>query len=164
MGIFRRIWALGKRSQLDREIEDELREHIRMRAEVNIAKGMTPEQAMRAARLRFGNPAAMKERVEARGRGTQFRKPVPRCALRPARIHQESRLHCRSNPHPGTRHRRQYRGLSTARRRASAQPAYPAAAGTGRTTHHWRQSRLRRRQRPILAIHRPHVAGGSTAS
>ena len=44
MGIFRRIWALGSRSKLDREIEDELREHLRMRAEVNIAKGMSPRR------------------------------------------------------------------------------------------------------------------------
>jgi predicted permease len=65
MGIFRRIWTLGKRSALDREIEDELREHIRMRADANIAKGMSPEQAARAARLRFGNPAVLKERVGA---------------------------------------------------------------------------------------------------
>ena len=65
MGIFRRIWALGKRSKLDREIEDELREHLKMRAEVNLAQGMSPEQAARAARLRFGNPAVFKERVGA---------------------------------------------------------------------------------------------------
>jgi predicted permease len=72
MGIFRRIWALGKRSQLDREIEDELREHLRMRTEVNIAKGMSPEEAMRAARLRFGNPAMMKERVEEQDAALSF--------------------------------------------------------------------------------------------
>src|ERR1700677_3647025 len=65
MGIFRRIWALGKRSKLDREIEDELRDHLQMRTNANIAKGMSPEQAARAARLRFGNPEAFKERVEA---------------------------------------------------------------------------------------------------
>ena len=65
MGIFRRIWALGRRSKLDREIEDELREHLKMRAELNLAQGMRPEQAARAARLRFGNPAVFKERVGA---------------------------------------------------------------------------------------------------
>jgi predicted permease len=65
MGIFRRIWALGKRSQLDREIEDELRDHLRMRTDANIAKGMRAEQAARAARLRFGNPHVLKERIEA---------------------------------------------------------------------------------------------------
>jgi predicted permease len=65
MGIFRRIWALGKRSQLDREIEDELRDHLQMRTNANIAKGMSPEQAARAARLRFGNPEVLKEHIEA---------------------------------------------------------------------------------------------------
>jgi predicted permease len=72
MGIFRRIWALGNRSKLDREIEDELREHLRMRAEVNVAKGMSPEEAMRAARLRFGNPAMMKEHVEEQDAALSF--------------------------------------------------------------------------------------------
>jgi predicted permease len=72
MGIFRRIWALGKRSKLDREIEDELREHLRMRAELNVAKGMSPEEAIRAARLRFGNPAMMKERVEEQDAALSF--------------------------------------------------------------------------------------------
>src|SRR6202789_3458101 len=65
MGIFRRIWALGKRSKLDREIEDELRDHLQMRTNANIAKGMSPEQAARAARLRFGNPDVLKEHIEA---------------------------------------------------------------------------------------------------
>jgi predicted permease len=65
MSVFRRIWALGKRSKLDREIEGEFREHMRMRIHDNIAKGMSPEEAARAARLRFGNPTVMKERVDA---------------------------------------------------------------------------------------------------
>jgi predicted permease len=65
MGVFRRIWALGKRSKLDREIEDEFHEHMQMRLRDNIAKGMSPEEAARAARLRFGNPTVMKERVDA---------------------------------------------------------------------------------------------------
>src|SRR6202789_1503693 len=65
MGIFRRIWALGKRSKLDREIEDELRDILQKRTNANIAKGMSPEQAARAARLRFGNPEVVKEHIEA---------------------------------------------------------------------------------------------------
>src|SRR5271168_4482398 len=65
MGVFRRIWTLGKRAKLDREIEDEFREHLQMRIDENVAKGMDPEQAAREARLRFGNAAVMKERVNA---------------------------------------------------------------------------------------------------
>jgi predicted permease len=65
MGMIRRILALGKRNQLDREIEAELREHLQMRIDDNIAKGMDPQQAARDARLRFGNETVVKERVGA---------------------------------------------------------------------------------------------------
>ena len=66
MGIFRRIRSLGKRSQLDREIYHELHEHLQMRVDANLAKGMTVEEAAREARLRFGNPTVIKERVQTR--------------------------------------------------------------------------------------------------
>ena len=65
MGLFRRIWALGKREHLNSEIDEEMRDHMRRRIDANIAKGMSPEQASREARLRFGNPTVMKERVDA---------------------------------------------------------------------------------------------------
>ncbi len=65
MAFFRRIWALGKRARLDREIEEELRDHLQRRIDDNLARGMSPEAAAREARLRFGNPAVMKERVDA---------------------------------------------------------------------------------------------------
>lgn len=65
MGIFRRIWALGNRSKISRENQDELREHMQMRIDANIRRGMSPEQAKREARLRFGNPAVFQEKVEA---------------------------------------------------------------------------------------------------
>ena len=65
MGIFRRMWALGRRSKLDREIDDELREHMRLRVDADVAKGMSPDEAVRKARLRFGNPTVVRERVDA---------------------------------------------------------------------------------------------------
>ncbi|HTA85808.1 MAG TPA: ABC transporter permease [Silvibacterium sp.] len=66
MGATRRMWALVRRSKVDREIEDELRAHVQMRTEDNIAAGMTPEAAQRDAWLRFGNPTVVKERVTER--------------------------------------------------------------------------------------------------
>jgi predicted permease len=65
MGIFRRILALGKRTSVRTENERELSEHMQMRVDANLAKGMSPDQAAREARLRFGNPAVMRERVDA---------------------------------------------------------------------------------------------------
>jgi predicted permease len=63
MAIFRRIFVLLKRSRMDREIHAELREHMQMCIDDNMANGMNREQAVREARLRFGSPSAMRERV-----------------------------------------------------------------------------------------------------
>lgn len=64
MNLLRRIAALFRRSAVDREIDEELQSHLAMRAEDNVAAGMSPEAAARDARLRFGNPIAARERVE----------------------------------------------------------------------------------------------------
>jgi predicted permease len=65
MAFLRRILALGRRTRVDREIEAELREHMEMCIDDNVASGMSREEAKREARLRFGNPAATHERVTA---------------------------------------------------------------------------------------------------
>lgn len=63
MSLFRRISNLFSRSNVDQDIEVELRTHIEMRIDDNLRKGMPPDQARRDALLRFGNPTVVKERV-----------------------------------------------------------------------------------------------------
>jgi predicted permease len=63
MSALRRLSNLFTRRKLDHEIDAEIRSHIDMRIEDNIAAGMSKEAAHRDAMLRFGNPALMKERV-----------------------------------------------------------------------------------------------------
>lgn len=63
MALLRRIRNLFLRIEIDREIDAELQAHIEMRTEDNVAAGMPAEQARRQALIRFGNPAATKERV-----------------------------------------------------------------------------------------------------
>lgn len=63
MSLIRRIVNLFSRSALNREIERELKSHIEMRIEDNLASGMSPENARHDALLRFGNPAVTRERV-----------------------------------------------------------------------------------------------------
>ena len=63
MSGFHRIANLFCRSTAEREIDAELRSHIEMRIEDNIANGMLPEEARRDAYLRFGNQTVIKERV-----------------------------------------------------------------------------------------------------
>jgi putative ABC transport system permease protein len=65
MPLARRIANLFQRSRIDREIDAELRSHIDMRTADNLAAGMSREDAMRDARLRFGNPTATRERTTA---------------------------------------------------------------------------------------------------
>jgi len=65
MGFFRRIVMLGRRSRMEREIEAELNEHRQMAIDDGLAQGMSREDAEREARLRFGSPAATRERVSA---------------------------------------------------------------------------------------------------
>ena len=70
MSLFRRIITqlrrsanLFRRTSVDREIDAELKAHIEMRVEDNLATGMSPEEARRDALLRFGNATVMRERA-----------------------------------------------------------------------------------------------------
>jgi predicted permease len=63
MSLVSRIANLFRRDHVDREIARELETHLEMRSADNVARGMSPQAARRAARIRFGNASAMKERV-----------------------------------------------------------------------------------------------------
>jgi predicted permease len=65
MSFIHRILTLFSHSKLDREIEAELKSHVEMRAEDNVASAMSADVARRDALLRFGNPTVMKEQVKA---------------------------------------------------------------------------------------------------
>src|SRR5690242_10523646 len=56
-----RLRGMLKRDRLDRELDEELRSHIEMRAADNLAAGMPPEEARYDARRRFGNASLLKE-------------------------------------------------------------------------------------------------------
>jgi macrolide transport system ATP-binding/permease protein len=63
MSVFRRITNLFSRDKLQREIDTELRSHIEMRIEDNLATGMSATEARREALLRFGSRGSMQERT-----------------------------------------------------------------------------------------------------
>ena len=65
MGMFNRFLNLWRRGRLQADIEEEIRSHLEMRTEDNQASGMSPEDARRAARLRFGNPQRFVEKTHA---------------------------------------------------------------------------------------------------
>src|SRR5262245_7911244 len=63
-----RLRALLRRSEMERELDDELRYHIEQQTEQNLRLGMSPEEARYAARKAFGGLEQAKERSrDARG-------------------------------------------------------------------------------------------------
>lgn len=63
MSLIRRLSNLFSHAKVDREIDAELKSHIEMRIEDNLAAGMSAEQARRNALVQFGNRTATKEKV-----------------------------------------------------------------------------------------------------
>src|SRR5262245_49338033 len=63
-----KLHALLRRSNLERDLDEELRQHIELQVEQNIRLGMNPEEALLAARKAFGGVEQAKERSrDARG-------------------------------------------------------------------------------------------------
>src|SRR6266849_7375805 len=58
-----RFTALFRQSKLDCDLNDELRAHIEMRAEDNLAEGMSEEEARFSAARRFGNKTLIHEQT-----------------------------------------------------------------------------------------------------
>src|SRR5262245_64465966 len=66
--VLRRLRALWLSEVIHDEIAEEMRFHIELRAEENIRRGMTPEEARREAERQFGRFDRIKEQgYEARG-------------------------------------------------------------------------------------------------
>src|ERR1700740_1441585 len=65
MSLWSRLRGLLRIEKLERDLDEELRTHIEMRAADNMIAGMTPKEARYQARRQFGNVALMKE--DARG-------------------------------------------------------------------------------------------------
>jgi len=60
-----RLKGLLRKEQLDRELDEELRSHLEMRAADNLAVGMSSEAARIDAQKRFGNTTLLKEDTRA---------------------------------------------------------------------------------------------------
>ena len=56
-----RLFALGHKTQLEMEMEEELRFHLEMRAQENVRRGMPPAEAAIAASRQFGNIYVIKD-------------------------------------------------------------------------------------------------------
>ena len=59
--LWRKLLFYIRRDQFDRELEEEMRFHLEMKARENVEAGMKPEEARYAARRQFGNQTLLQE-------------------------------------------------------------------------------------------------------
>jgi predicted permease len=59
--LWRRLLFYARRDRFDRELEEEMRFHLEMKAEENLAAGVSLEEARYAARRQFGNQTLLQE-------------------------------------------------------------------------------------------------------
>jgi len=59
--MFRRIGALFRRDRFHRELEEEIRHHLAMKAQAAVESGLSPDQARSAAEREFGNSLLVRE-------------------------------------------------------------------------------------------------------
>jgi predicted permease len=58
--IYTRLYGLLRKNRIEREMEEEMRFHLRLRTRENTERGMCPDDAEREARRRFGNVGRIK--------------------------------------------------------------------------------------------------------
>ncbi len=59
--VLRRVFHLRHMREEDRELAEEMRQHLEMKIEANIRSGMTPQEARRDAAREFGNSTRLQE-------------------------------------------------------------------------------------------------------
>jgi putative ABC transport system permease protein len=59
--LWRRLLFYLRREQFDRELEEEMKFHLEMKAEENLAAGMSPQEARYVAQRQFGNQTLLQE-------------------------------------------------------------------------------------------------------
>src|SRR4051812_2695775 len=70
MNLLRKLRALFRREKLEREMSEEMRAHLELQTQQNVARGMSADEARYAARRTFGGVEQLKEQCrDERRRG-----------------------------------------------------------------------------------------------
>ena len=63
--MWRKLFGRADRRRALEGLDEEIRDHLEQEIEVNIARGMSPDEARRQARIAFGNVALVQEDARA---------------------------------------------------------------------------------------------------
>ncbi len=66
MSLWNRLWNTFRNSQVDADLAREIETHLAEMRDDALKQGLGPEQAGRAARMQFGNPASFREQTRER--------------------------------------------------------------------------------------------------
>ena len=141
-----RVLGLFRRRPAERELDDEIRFHLEMETEENLRRGMSREEARRAAHVELRRRRARQGGLPrpARAAGGGLGPPGPPLRRPDAAAH--PRLHRRRGGVAGPRHRRQHGDLQPGQRRpppAAALRGLPAPGpGVGDLRPHRQLDRL----------------------
>jgi hypothetical protein len=105
--VARRLRMLVHRRQFDVDLEEEMQLHLELRQQEHLESGMNADSARAAARRRFGNVTALREKSHMAWGWEWFENLVQevRYGLR------MNRLHLRLRPYSCHWHRRKHRNL-----------------------------------------------------
>ena len=119
-----------RRRRWDAELQEEMNVHLAAEIEENVAGGYSPEEARRAALLRFGNPQQVREEL-CRQNTISWLDSLWRGLKRSARARPVAELRARLHSRYRSRHRRERRSAYRRAQRVAEAAALrqPAEAG-----------------------------------
>ena len=136
MSIWRQIThgfrALTSRSRADRDIADEVQHYLEQARAAHVALGLSPDAALRAARLELGNMTSVTEQVRQYGWENPGRDAALRLALCGQTPAKHAGIHDDRRAHPRARHRSHDRNLQRSESDPSRAVAVPRRASDRR--------------------------------
>ena len=150
----RRVGLWLRRERFERELKEEMRQHLALKAQEHVSQGMDPASARYAAQRSFGNAASIAERTREVSGGPLARRSRGRQPLLPPHAGPESRVRGNRDPVARPRDRRQQRHLQPPR---SHRPRAAAGRASG-GARHGREHHPRPRRQHVLVRSLPHAA------
>src|SRR5689334_21597368 len=131
-----------RRERVEAELDAEVNSYFDTLAERHMERGMSPEEARRAARVQFEGPEQVKERVREVRVGTMIDATLKDVRYALANAAQESRISSRGGLLAGNRHWRDFGDLQHCRRHAAASASRPACKRSYRGNSYLRSNVL----------------------
>jgi hypothetical protein len=133
-----RLRSLFRRTQADQELDEEMSDHVELRTEEYVSKGLAVEEARRQALLEIGGVEKRKEECRDARHVTWIQELAQDLPYGLRMLRKSTGFHRCCRPDACSRHRRQHRHFLHREWRPSQPPAFSSSAGIDRPlrAHH----------------------------